>query len=522
VGHRIGCTGIAWSLLDHAKTPWQGDRLETGLTGIDRFVAADGPWAKVLRNHTVPADAQCVLLWVQRAQRATDNRAANLAVGIGNALELPVVALFVLAPDYPDASARAYQFMADGLAELPRAFAARGIAQTLRVGHPPSIVPGVASELGAAVVVTDLDPLRLARGWKAVVAESLAVPFVEVATDSLVPPSAFPTLEYAARTIRPKLWRKVASEPNLLDAIPTTRARVPLLTVDPGPDPIAVVRTLGVRDSAGASDLRGGAWAAREQLKTFISDRLARYPDVRNQPDSGQTSRLSAYLHFGQISPLAVARAAIEARAGDGVWEAPKGKATIGEGHAVVDEPLQTFLDEAVTQRELAINYCLREPAYDAWEGLPDWGQRTLLEHLEDPRPAIYTPEHLEAGETGDALWNAAQRQMVDQGYMPNRLRMYWAKQLLLWTAHPEEALEIAIDLNDRYQLDGRDANGYANIAWAIGGRHDRPFPPRKPVLGLIRPMSARGMARTFDTTAYIQAVEAAIGTGVPGERPHR
>jgi deoxyribodipyrimidine photo-lyase len=111
---------------------------------------------------------------------------------------------------------------------------------------------------------------------------------------------------------------------------------------------------------------------------------------------------------------------------------------------------------------------------------------------------------------------------MVHQGFMPNRLRMYWAKQLLLWSAHPEEALEIALDLNDRYQLDGRDASGYANIAWAIGGRHDRPFPPRKPILGLLRPMSARGMARAFDTASYIQNVEAAIGAAVPGERPSR
>jgi deoxyribodipyrimidine photo-lyase len=279
---------------------------------------------------------------------------------------------------------------------------------------------------------------------------------------------------------------------------------------------------LALGSAAGPPDLRGGSVAAQKQLRAFISDRLGAYPEERTQPQEGQTSRLSAYLHFGQISPLAVARAAIEARAGDSAWESPKGKATIGQGPAIVDEPLQAFLDELVTQRELAINFCLREPAYDAWEGFPDWGQRTLLEHLEDPRPVIYTPEQLEAGETGDALWNAAQRQMVHQGFMPNRLRMYWAKQLLLWTVHPEEAHDIAVDLNDRYQLDGRDANGYANIAWAIGGRHDRPFPPRKPILGLIRHMSARGMARGFDTTAYIHAVEVATGAAVPGERPRR
>jgi deoxyribodipyrimidine photo-lyase len=173
------------------------------LADIERFITADDPWTDVLRDGAIPDDSQCVLLWVQRTQRATDNRAANLAVNIGNSLKLPVVALFVLAPDYPEATLRSYQFMAEGLAELPDAFAARGIAWALRVGDPPALVPGVAQELGAGAVVTDLDPLRTARGWKSVVVERLTVPFVVGATDSIVPPSAFPKLEYAARTIRP-------------------------------------------------------------------------------------------------------------------------------------------------------------------------------------------------------------------------------------------------------------------------------------------------------------------------------
>lgn len=505
---------------NHDDAHRERDEWELSLAGIERFVAADDQWTSLLRAGNIPCDAQCMLLWVQRAQRATDNRAANLAVRIGNALKLPVVALFVLAPGYPDATRRGYQFMAEGLAELPNDFAARGIAWTMRVGDPCSVVPALATELRAGCIVTDMDPLRIARGWRALVAENLMVPFVEVATDSIVPPSGFPKLEYAPRTIRPKLWRKIASEPDLLDAIPTIRGNVPLIGIDPGPNPREVVQSLKFSETSPPSNLHGGGRTARVQLADFVAHRLVDYPSLRDQPGSGQTSRLSAYLHFGQISPLAVARAAIAARVDDAAWEAPKGKATIGEGHSVIDEPLQTFLDELVTQRELAINFCLREPAYDAWEGIPDWGQRTLLEHVDDDRPALYSAMQLEAGETGDALWNAAQRQMVQQGFMPNRLRMYWAKQLLYWTRHPEEALEIAIDLNDRYQLDGRDANGYANIAWAIGGRHDRPFPPRKPILGLIRPMSARGVARSFDTGAYIQAVEAATGAPMPGERP--
>ena len=490
--------------------------------GLNHFVAENVPWSEVLRGGEVPSDARCVLLWVQRTQRATDNRAANLAVAIGNQLNLPVIALFVLVPDYPDASSRAYQFMAEGLVELPDAFATRGIAWTLRIGDPPATVRRVAAELNAGAIVTDLDPLRTGRGWKHSLAEALDVPLVAVASDSIVPPSTFPNIEYAARTIRPKLWRKIAAEPGLLDAIPETRVKSPPPHLDPGPDPIAAAREFRLGQGSRPADLRGGARAAQATLKEFTAQRLAGYPDLRNHPDMGASSRLSAYLHFGQISPLAIARAVIRARVDDSSWVAPKGKATIGENHPLLDEPLQSFLDELVTQRELAINFCLREPAYDAWEGLPEGGQRTLLDHLDDTRPVIYSPEQLEAGETDDALWNAAQRQMVHQGFMPNRLRMYWAKQLIVWTAHPEEALEIAINLNDRYQLDGRDANGYANIAWAIGGRHDRPFPPRKPILGLIRPMSGRGMARTFDTGAYIQQVEAATGQVVPGKRPAR
>ncbi|MFT4039579.1 MAG: deoxyribodipyrimidine photo-lyase [Thermomicrobiales bacterium] len=492
------------------------------MAGIDRFVAEDDPWSEVLNQRDIPDDPACVLLWVQRAQRATENRAVNLAVAIGNALQIPVVACFVLVPAYPEASRRAYQFMAEGLAELPEAFAARGIVWTLQTGDSAQIVPKQAHDLKAAAVITDLDPLRTASGWKTTVAERIKAPLVVVATDTIAPPSAFPALEYAARTIRPKLWRMVAADPGLLDAIPTTRAKAPSPQIDPGPDPLEAVKRLYALHDDAPSDLRGGAKAAKQRLASFIEERLPEYPHLRSHPNLTASSRLSAYLHFGQISPLAVARAAITARAGDRAWVAPKDKATIGAGRAITDEALQAFLDEVVTQRELGVNFCLREPAYDAWNGLPDWGQRTLLEHLGDPRPITYTVAKLEAGETDDALWNAAQRQMVAQGFMPNRLRMYWGKQLLQWTTHPEEALDIAVQLNDRYQLDGRDANGYANIAWAIGGRHDRPFPPNKPILGLVRPMSARGMARGFDTAAYIAQVAELTGGAVPGSLPER
>ncbi len=121
---------------------------------------------------------------------------------------------------------------------------------------------------------------------------------------------------------------------------------------------------------------------------------------------------------------------------------------------------------------------------------------------------ARYSRAVLEAGETADPLWNACQRQMVRDGFLHNRLRMYWAKQLPLWTATAEEAFDIAVALNDRYFIDGRDPNGYAGIAWSIGGRHDRPFPPNRPILGLVRPMGAKGQRKYFDVDRYIAQVD--------------
>jgi deoxyribodipyrimidine photo-lyase len=151
----------------------------------------------------------------------------------------------------------------------------------------------------------------------------------------------------------------------------------------------------------------------------------------------------------------------------------------------------------------LAVNYVRFNDAYDRLDGCEQWARQTLRQHGFDPRPHLYTADQFEAAETHDALWNAAQLQMTTTGWMHGYVRMYWAKKILEWSATPEEAFDIAIRLNDRYELDGRDPNGYANIAWAIGGKHDRPWPPR-PVYGTIRSMNLANTARKFDAASYI------------------
>jgi deoxyribodipyrimidine photo-lyase len=222
-------------------------------------------------------------------------------------------------------------------------------------------------------------------------------------------------------------------------------------------------------------------------MREFVSQELANYEKDRNHPELQGTSRLSPYLHFGNIGPLTIALA-VEVGVKQG-----KAPATARD----------KFLDELIGWRELAVLFVRHTPEYDSWECAAPWARTTLVEHTGDARPNRYSLHQLERGETGDGLWNAAQRQMVDTGWMHGYMRMYWAKKILEWAPDPARAFEWAVELNDRYELDGRDPNGYAGIAWAIVGRHDRPWFNR-PVFGVVRPMSAASTAKKFDAKRYI------------------
>ena len=460
-------------------------------------------------GETIP-DSRCVLLWMQRAKRAEANLAANLAVHLGRKLSLPVVAAFCLVPGYPSATLRSYDFLCRGLAELPETLAARNIGWALRIGEPAREIPALAQDLGAAAVVTDQDTLPLGRRWRLETARALAMPLVAVDTDTVVPASHFPGEQHASHTIRPRLWKAIAAE-DLFRAIPDPPAPDgPLSRHREGPDPVAALDSFTIdRTVPPSPTIPAGRAAGLRRLDRFIRLGLATYDEDRNRPDIDGSSLMSPYLHFGQLGPVEIARACIAARVGDGGWTGPRGLVTFGEPPFAEDTALAVYLDELITQRELAVNYALRNPAFDRWEGIPEWGQATLDHHRDDPRPARYDERQLEFGETADRLWNAAQRQMVHEGFMPNRLRMYWAKHLLLWTADPRDAFRIAVRLNDRYELDGRDPNGFTGVAWAIGGRHDRPWSPRRPAFGTIRYMSLASTGKKFNLKGYIARVDA-------------
>ena len=468
------------------------------MPAIQDLLPADDPRLAILQDGEGRPDAGCVLLWVQRAQRATGNLAANLAIELANELRLPVIAAFCLVPAFPRATLRAYHFMAEGLAGLPDAFAERGIGWTLRTGEPGDVIPVLARELDAALVVTDQNALRIGREWRHNVAATLDIPLVAVDADVVVPTSLFPKEEWAPRTIRPKIHRQLD---RFLHPISTATADQPSRHRD-GPDPLNAVAGLNLDASVGpAPDIHGGASVARHRLDAFIAERLPGYASDRNRADIDGTSRLSPYLHYGQIGPIEVALA---------VQEAGKNGAPA--------EDVATFLDELIVHRELSINFALRNPDYDRFAGIPDWGKKTLAEHADDPRPALYDLDSLAASETAEPVWNAAQRQMVAEGWMPNRLRMYWAKQIVRWSESPEQAFDHTVALNDRYFLCGRDPVGYAQISWAVGGRHDRPFPPNKPIFGTVRPMATSGLKKHFDVGAYIRQVEERWGSVAGGD----
>jgi deoxyribodipyrimidine photo-lyase len=243
----------------------------------------------------------------------------------------------------------------------------------------------------------------------------------------------------------------------------------------------------------------GGTRAALRRLREFVNLELRDYEVTRNHPEVKGTSRLSPYLHFGNIGPITIALAVNRA---------------VAEGKAAA-EAGERFLDQLIGWRELAVLFVRHEPNYDNWECAAPWARKTLIEHTGDSRAHRYSLDQLERAETADELWNAAQREMVNTGWMHNYMRMYWAKKILEWAPDPARAYEWAVFLNDRYELDGRDPNGYAGIAWAIVGRHDRPWFNR-PIFGLVRSMSGASTARKFDAEEYIRH-QNAEGETLPG-----
>ena len=435
-----------------------------------------------LHARTPTVRGKYVLYWMQQAQRAEFNHALEYAIEQANGRLLPVVVGFALAA-FPEANRRHYQFMLEGLRETQRRLAARGIGFCLRLGPPEEAIPTLAKS--AALLVGDVGYLNVQRHWREAVARRVACPFVLVESDVVVPVAEVSDhAEFAARTIRPKIHRNLDEFLTPLKPLAVAVSSVDLVKRSlPLEDPAALCRQLGVDESVPASDrISGGLAAANRLLSRFIGHRLQDYAEANSDPVLDACSGMSPYLHFGQISPLDIA---LRVQASD----APRAAS-------------DAYLEQLVVRRELSMNACGFNPAYDRYDSLPAWALATLDKHRADRREFVYAPAQWEAGATHDPCWNAAQAEMVRSGRMHNYMRMYWGKKLLEWSRTPEEAFDTALHLNNKYELDGRDPNGFVGVAWCFG-RHDRPWTER-PVFGTVRYMNANGLRRKFDIQAYV------------------
>ncbi len=439
-------------------------------------------------NHHPPANGPAVY-WMSRDQRAADNWALLFAQSFVR--NRPLQVIFSLAPGFLEAPWRPYAFLLDGLQEVRQDLAAKNISFHLLVGDPGETVPAFITREKAGVLVTDFDPLKLKQHWVRTVARRVSCSFYEVDSHNIVPCRRVSNKqEYAARTIRPKIHRLL---PEFLTPLPRLKKEPALPEPLPGPDMDRGSLADRLRVNTAIAPVAGvppGAKAARRRLRDFIHYRLSRYHTHRNDPNQQAVSGLSPYLHFGHISAQ---RIALEVRRA----EAPA-------------EAIEAFLEELIVRRELADNFCFYNSQYDNISGFPDWARRTLADHEDDPREYLYTPAELAAGNTHDDLWNAAQLEMVCHGTMPGYLRMYWAKKILEWSPDAAGALATAISLNNTYQLDGRDPNGYTGIAWSLGGVHDRPWQERA-VFGKLRYMNQNGCRRKFDVDAYIRRIRQSL-----------
>lgn len=446
---------------------------------------------KFLNSRSV-VDGEYVLYWMQQSQRTEFNHALEYAVERANELKLPPLVVFGLMDDYPEANPRHYTFLLQGLRDVQLNLAKRGIQLVVRFGQPPRVALDLAAK--ASLVVCDRGYLRHQREWRGQLAEQARCQVVQVESDVVVPVEvASNKAEYAARTIRPKIHKHLDTYLLGLDNIPVFKPsldldvdRISLDNID------GVLNALKIDRSVNPVGMlyRGGESAAKERFQLFLENSFSRYQENRNQPQTDDVSRMAMYLHFGHVSPIQLALLARDME-------------------TVVEEIREAFLEELIVRRELSVNFVQYTSGYDSFASLPDWSRRSLNSHRRDPRDFVYAPEQLENAETHDEYWNAAMKEMRFTGYMHNYMRMYWGKKILEWSAAPEEAYETTLRLNNKYFLDGRDANSYGNVAW-IFGLHDRPWRER-PIFGTVRYMSASGLERKCDIEGYVRKVEGLV-----------
>lgn len=468
----------------------------------------------VLTENEPDQNGSYVLYWMQNSVRTRHNPALEHAAHLSNQLQKPLRVTYVLdqvAQDTTQLTERHASFLIDGLRDVSEAMEKRNIP--FAVAAPPGNVVSALVELAdaAAIVVTDKAYLRPGVVTRQAASKRLRVPLVVVEADVVVPVEvASQKAEHAARTIRPKITRLLPEYLNPLTPckleyqekcdIAEWLRMLDLRMVDLNKREQLLSSLDLDRGAPVVKTFQGGQDQAQQVLKNFLGERLPGYGAGRNEPARGLQSDLSPYLRAGNISPVDIALC---------TKLATKGKSGLRESEA-------SFLEELIVRRELAVNACWFNPKYDDYESIvPRFAQESLAIHKEDKRPKIYSYEELEAAVTGDAYWNAAQLEMIVRGKMHGYMRMYWAKQILGWVADPKDAMDYAIRLNNRWELDAVDPNSYAGVIWCFG-LHDQGWRERA-IWGKVRYMNDSGLKRKFNMAAYVAMVDKMVAReGLP------
>ena len=425
-----------------------------------------------------------VLYWMQATQRAEYNHALEYSILKANKLNLPLLVYFGITESYPEANERHYWFMLEGLKEVQLTLEETGIKLVIKRISPE--IGAIELAKSASMVIVDQGYTKTERKWTNHVAEKIKCPFIQVESNVIVPVEvASPKEEYSAATLRPKI-NKVLNRylvPINHHVLENDSLKLDFSSFDIKDIGKAVSQLEIEREVKKTVTFHGGHSEAKKLLHNFIEHKLDIYSKDRNDPTKQCVSNMSPYLHFGQISPLQIALMVLQ-----------------------TDSPgVDSYLEELIIRRELAINFVFYNPHYDSFDGLHEWQKKTLGEHSNDPRDYIYSESEFENAETHDPYWNAAQRQMMRTGKMHGYMRMYWGKKIIEWTRTPEQAYKMALFLNNKYELDGRDPNGFAGVAWCFG-KHDRPWKERA-IFGKIRYMNAKGLKRKFDADAYVKMI---------------
>lgn len=441
-----------------------------------------------LNENPINQAGKYVIYWMQSSQRIEYNHAFEYALDKANQLNKNLVVYFGITEQYPEANERHYYFMLEGLKEIKAKLYEKNIRFLMLKGSPEVEILNLNE---AVLIVSDAGYLRHEKLWRKYVSEQCNCQFVNVETNVIVPVKyASNKEEYSAATLRRKLSKLIDEFlilPQSLDYRGGFESELNFYNEILVEDTENVIKKLNIdKNVKKITQFVGGTSQAKKLIEYFLENKLEVYDIMRNEPSGGICSEMSPYLHFGQISPVYIYKKVLE----------------FCEKDSKYDNSKKSYLEELFVRRELAMNFVNYNEHYDSYEGIPNWAKVTLEAHVLDNREYVYELEQLEKASTHDMYWNAAQNELILTGKMQGYMRMYWGKKVIEWTENPRKAYEILIYLNNKYELDGRDANGYAGVAWCFG-KHDRPWGSRN-IFGNVRYMANSGLKRKFDMEKYI------------------